>query len=105
MEARRRRGADTELEDGGCQADAGKAEPDDTARGLVAVDLGEDVTEDVGDGEDEDADADGVAHEEGGLGGDEVGDQKRRDEDRCEEIEIACCLHEVRPSEEGCIVG
>jgi hypothetical protein len=77
---------------------AEEAKPDGSARGGEAVDLGEDVSEDIGDGKEEDGAADGEGaegpvtdaegSEEADLLRDEVGDKQDDDEGGGEGVEV-----------------
>src|SRR6185437_12983102 len=104
------RQCDDECGDSVHESGAAEAEPDGAARGGVAVDLGKDVSEDVGDGEEDESAGDGeddiVASEPGMSGdgpwpdvaegaeandllGDEVGNEQDDDKGRNEDVEVA----------------
>ena len=94
---------DDERADAVHERGAEEAEPDGAARGGVAVDLGEDVSEDVGDGEEDDGAGGGEWADADDFLRDEVGDEQDDDEGRDEDVEVAeAAMHRGQGySEEG----
>jgi hypothetical protein len=79
---------DDERADAPHEGGAEEAEPDRAARSGVAVDLGEDVPEDVGDREEDERARDGEGTETDHLLGDQVRDQQDDDEDGDQDVEV-----------------
>ena len=70
-----------------------EADPDGAARLLVAIDLGEDVAEDIGDGEEQFGAADGERSQAADFLGDQIRYQQHDDEDQHKGIEIFVAGH------------
>ena len=81
----------------GCAEQRGgeEADPDGAPRGLVAIDLGEDVAKDIGNGEEQFGAADGERSKAADFLGDQIRYQQDNDEDQHEGIEILVAGHGV----------
>ena len=83
--------------DGG-EAFGDEADPDDASGAGIAVDFGEDITEEVADGKEEDAGAEGkIAYDGPFTGSDQVGADEDRDEGGHYEIVIAILVRRASP--------
>ena len=72
---------------------AAEAEPDGAARSGIAVDLGEDVSEDIGDGEEKQGAGERDRADADDLLGDEVGDEQDDDKGGDEDVEVSELAH------------